>query len=89
MRRRVVQLDRGRVTRDESRGVYGASGATEDREEPVDRPVTDDDGTSNPASAETDLDTDDKDQAPSDKDEGISSKPTEVVAEAAGEGDGG
>ena len=48
--------------------------------------MTDDDGTTNPASAETDLDTD---QAPSDKDEGFSSKPTEVVAGAAGEGDGG
>ncbi len=89
MRRRVVELDRGRVMRDESRGVYGASGDTEDREEPVDRPVTDDDGTTNPASAETDLDTDDTNETPNDKDEGISSKPTEVAAEAAAEADGG
>jgi hypothetical protein len=69
--------------------VYGASGATEDREEPVDRPVTDDDGTTNPASAETDLDTDDTDRTPSDKEEGLTSEPTEVNAEAASDGDGG
>jgi hypothetical protein len=90
MRRRVVQLDRGRVMRDESRGVYGGSGATEDREEPLDRAVTDDDGTTNPASAETDLDTDDTDQAPGNKaEEGSTSESTEVAAEAAAEGDGG
>ncbi|MCH8900319.1 MAG: ATP-binding cassette domain-containing protein, partial [Acidobacteria bacterium] len=88
MRRRVVQLERGRVMRDESRGVYGASAATEDREEPVDRAVTDDDRTTNPASAETDVETADTDQTPSDKDEGISSEPTEVATEAAVEGDG-
>ncbi len=90
MRRRVVQLDRGRVMRDESRGVYGGSGATEDREEPLDRAVTDDDGTTNPASAETDLDADDTDQAPGNKaEEGSTSESTEVAAEAAAEGDGG
>jgi cell division transport system ATP-binding protein len=58
MRRRVVQLDRGRVLRDESRGVYG--GGIEEPDEPEEaeaRPVTDDDGTVNPAAtAETVLD---------------------------------
>lgn len=56
MRRRVVQLDRGRVIRDESRGVYGGNGVLEDPAEVDDRPVTDDDGTMNPATAETKLD---------------------------------
>ena len=91
MRRRVVQLDRDRVMRDESRGVYGAGGATEDREEPVDRAVTDDDRTTNPASAQTDVETADTGQTPTENrvDEAISSEPTEVVAEAGVEGDGG
>jgi hypothetical protein len=91
MRRRVVQLDRGRVMRDESRGVYGADGATEDREEPVDRAVTDDDRTTNPASAQTDVETADTDQTPAENRaaEAISSEPTEVAAEAAVEGDDG
>ncbi len=93
MRRRVVQLDRGRVMRDESRGVYGAGEATGDREEPVDRAVTDDDGTTNPASAETDLDTDDTGETPTenraDQDHGTTAAPTEVAAEAAVERDGG
>jgi cell division transport system ATP-binding protein len=57
MRRRVVQLDRGRVLRDESRGVYGGNGAVG---EPIDaephHPMTEDDGTLNPATAETVLD---------------------------------
>ena len=91
MRRRVVQLDRGRVMRDESRGVYGAGEATGDREEPVDRAVTDDDGTTNPASAETDLDTEDTGETPTENraDHGITAEPTEVAAEAAVERDGG
>ncbi len=91
MRRRVIQLDRGRVMRDESRGVYGAGEATGDREEPVDRAVTDDDGTTNPASAETDLDTEDTGETPTVNraDHGITAEPTEVAAEAAVERDGG
>ena len=59
MRRRVVQLDRGRVLRDESRGVYGSSYTetpAQPDEEAVAPDVTDDDGTTNPATAETVLD---------------------------------
>jgi len=53
MRRRVVQLERGRVMRDESRGVYGGSGTVDEPERPEEHDVTDDDGTMNPATAET------------------------------------
>ena len=58
MRRRVVQLDRGRVTRDESRGVYGGNGSVEEPSEDLEEPepsdveVTDDEETMNPATAE-------------------------------------
>ncbi len=54
MRRRVVQLDRGRVLRDESRGVYG--GGNGPPAEPVaaeELPTTEDDGTVNQATTET------------------------------------
>ena len=51
MRRRVVQLDRGRVLRDESRGVYGGGAGIEEPDDAEERPVTDDDGTMNPAAA--------------------------------------
>jgi cell division transport system ATP-binding protein len=51
MRRRVVQLDRGRVLRDESRGVYGGGADIEEPDNAGERPVTDDDGTMNPAAA--------------------------------------
>ncbi len=53
MRRRVVQLDRGRVARDESRGVYGGSATIE--AEPattVDTEMTAEDETTNPATGE-------------------------------------
>ena len=60
MRRRVVQLDRGRVIRDESRGVYGSSVSVDQPEsamdETIEPDITDDDGTTNPATAETVLD---------------------------------
>ncbi|GMQ85258.1 MAG: cell division ATP-binding protein FtsE [Acidimicrobiia bacterium] len=79
MRRRVVQLDRGRVMRDESRGVYGSSSVVEEPEEPVDLAVTDDDGTTNPASAETVLDTDEN-PAEGTPDDKVTSEPTELAA---------
>jgi cell division transport system ATP-binding protein len=60
MRRRVVQLDRGRVLRDESRGVYGGNASVEQAEEATEEAsepaITDDGGTTNPASADTVLD---------------------------------
>lgn len=60
MRRRVVQLDRGRMIRDESRGVYGSSVSVDQPEsamdETIEPDITDDDGTTNPATAETVLD---------------------------------
>ena len=60
MRRRVVQLDRGRIIRDESRGVYGSSVSVDQPEsamdETIEPDITDDDGTTNPATAETVLD---------------------------------
>ena len=60
MRRRVVQLDRGRMIRDESRGVYGSSVSVDQSEsamdETIEPDITDDDGTTNPATAETVLD---------------------------------
>jgi len=56
MRRRVVQLDRGRVIRDESRGVYVGGGTREQPATAVDRPVTGDDGTANPATIEAVID---------------------------------
>jgi cell division transport system ATP-binding protein len=58
MRRRVVQLDRGRVLRDESRGVYGSNGPVEEPIEAENLPVGDDDTTTNPAVADTVVDGD-------------------------------
>jgi cell division transport system ATP-binding protein len=49
MRRRVVQLDRGRVMRDQSRGVYGANGGQDEPVDESDRAVSED--TTNPVTA--------------------------------------